>query len=52
MNEEDLRVSLEDNNLTVSGERKLEKEEKEENLHRMERRYGTFTRTFRLPYKR
>ena len=49
MNEEDLKVSLEDNTLTVTGERKFEKEEKEENFHRIERRYGTFTRTFRLP---
>lgn len=49
MNEEDLKVSLEDNTLTVGGERKFEKEEKEENFHRIERRYGSFTRTFRLP---
>lgn len=49
MNEEDLNVSLENNTLSVSGERKFEKEEKEENFHRIERRYGSFTRTFRLP---
>jgi HSP20 family protein len=49
VNEEDLNVSVENNTLTVSGERKLEKEEKEENFHRIERRYGAFTRTFRLP---
>ena len=49
MNEEDLNVSLENNILTVSGERKFEKEEKEENFHRIERRYGSFSRTFRLP---
>ena len=49
MNEEDLNVSLENNTLTVTGERKFEKEEKEENFHRIERRYGSFTRTFRLP---
>ncbi len=49
MNEEDLKVSVENNTLTVSGERKFEKEEKEENFHRIERRYGSFTRTFRLP---
>jgi HSP20 family protein len=35
--------------LTVSGERKFEKEEKEENFHRIERRYGSFARTFRPP---
>jgi HSP20 family protein len=49
VNEEDLNVSLENSTLTVSGERKFEKEEKEENFHRIERRYGSFTRTFRLP---
>jgi HSP20 family protein len=49
MKEEDLNVSLENNTLTVSGERKFEQEEKEENFHRIERRYGSFVRTFRLP---
>ena len=49
MNEEDLKVSLENNTLTISGERKFEKEEKEENFHRIERRYGTFYRSFTLP---
>lgn len=47
--EEDLDVQLENNTLTVKGERKFEKEEKEENFHRIERRYGTFLRTFRVP---
>ena len=49
VNEDDLNVSLENQTLTVSGERKFEKEEKEENFHRIERRFGSFTRTFRLP---
>jgi HSP20 family protein len=49
LNEEDINVTLENNTLTVGGERKFEKEEKEENFHRIERRYGSFTRTFRLP---
>jgi len=49
LNEEDINVTLENNTLTVSGERKFDKEEKEENFHRIERRYGSFTRTFRLP---
>ena len=49
LNEDDINVTLENNTLTVSGERKFEKEEKEENFHRIERRYGSFTRTFRLP---
>jgi HSP20 family protein len=49
VNEEDLDVQLENNTLTVKGERKFEKEEKEENFHRIERRYGSFLRTFRVP---
>ena len=40
---------MENNLLTVRGERNLEKEEKEENFHRIERRYGSFTRSFTLP---
>ena len=47
--EKDLDVSVENNTLTVKGERKFEKEEKEENFHRIERRYGSFTRSFTLP---
>src|SRR5712692_11388095 len=47
--EKDLDIKLENNTLTVRGERKFEKEEKEENFHRIERRYGSFARTFRLP---
>jgi HSP20 family protein len=47
--EKDLDVSVENNTLTVKGERKFEKEEKEENFHRIERRYGTFFRAFTLP---
>jgi HSP20 family protein len=42
-------VRVENNTLTVKGERKFEKEEKEENFHRIERRYGTFYRAFTLP---
>ena len=49
VNEEDLNVSVENSTLTIQGERKFEKEEKEENFHRIERRYGSFTRTFKLP---
>jgi HSP20 family protein len=49
VNEEDLDVRIENNTLTVKGERNFEKEEKEENFHRIERRYGSFARTFRLP---
>ena len=47
--EKDLDVSVEKNTLTVKGERKFEKEEKEENFHRIERRYGSFFRAFTLP---
>ena len=49
VNEADLDIQVEHNTLTVKGERKFEKEEKEENFHRVERRYGSFLRTFRLP---
>ena len=47
--EKDLDVRVENNTLTVHGERKFEKEEKEENFRRVERQYGTFTRSFTLP---
>ena len=47
--EKDIDVRLENNTLTVHGERKIEKEEKEENYRRVERQYGSFTRTFNLP---
>ena len=46
---EDLDIRVENNTLTVRGERKFEKEEKEENFHRVERRYGSFYRAFSLP---
>ena len=49
IDEADLSIQVENNILTVSGERKLEKEVKEENFHRVERRYGSFTRSFTLP---
>ena len=47
--EKDLDVRVENNTLTVRGERKFEREEKEENFHRIERRYGSFARSFTLP---
>ncbi len=47
--EKDLDVRVENSTLTVKGERKFEKEEKEENFHRIERRYGSFYRSFTLP---
>jgi HSP20 family protein len=49
IDEKDIDIRVENNNLTVRGERKLEKEEKEENYHRVERRYGSFFRSFTLP---
>jgi HSP20 family protein len=49
IDQKDLDVKVENNILTVSGERKFEKEEKEENFRRVERRYGSFTRSFTLP---
>jgi HSP20 family protein len=47
--EKDLDVRVENRTLTVKGERKFEAEEKEENFHRIERRYGSFYRAFTLP---
>lgn len=49
ISQQDINISLENNTLTVSGERKFQKNEKEENFHRIERRYGAFTRSFSLP---
>src|SRR5207244_851666 len=52
IDEKDIDVRIENNLLTVHGERKLEKEEKEEkeeNFRRVERQYGSFTRSFTLP---
>src|ERR1700719_2959290 len=49
IDEKDIDVRIENNVLTVHGERKFEKEEKEENYRRIERQYGSFTRTFTLP---
>ena len=48
--EKDIDVRIENNTLTVHGERKFEKEEKEENYRRVERQYGSFTRSFTLPH--
>jgi len=49
IDEKDIDIRLENNMLTIRGERKMEKEIKEENYHRVERRYGSFTRNFSLP---
>ena len=49
IDQKDLDVKVENNVLTIRGERKFEKEENEENFRRVERQYGSFTRTFTLP---
>lgn len=46
---EDLNVTVENGMLNISGERKFEKEEKKRKYHRVERSYGSFTRSFALP---
>ena len=45
----DINIEIEDNTLTIKGERKFEKEIKEENYHRIERAYGSFAHSFSLP---
>jgi HSP20 family protein len=47
--ENNIEIKIEDNTLTLHGERKFEKETKEENYHRIERAYGSFHRSFTLP---
>jgi HSP20 family protein len=49
LKKEDIKLSVEDNVLTLSGERKVEKETDKKNYHRVERAYGKFERSFRLP---
>jgi HSP20 family protein len=49
MKKEDVKVTVENGVLTISGERKFEKEEKKRKYHRVERGYGTFLRSFTLP---
>ena len=49
MDMKDIDVKIEDNTLRVRGERKLEKEDKKDNYHRIERYYGAFSRSFTLP---
>src|SRR5262245_49331070 len=46
---EDVKVSLNENTLSITGERRIENEEKREGYHRVERRYGQFYRSFTLP---
>ena len=49
MNAKDIEIKLENNVLTLKGERRFEKETEEKNYHRIEREYGTFSRSFALP---
>ncbi|MBI2814011.1 MAG: Hsp20/alpha crystallin family protein [Opitutae bacterium] len=49
MKREDVKVTVEDGVLTISGERRQEKEEKNRKYHRVEREYGSFVRSFTLP---
>jgi len=49
VDQKDLDIRVENHTLTVKGERKFEAEEKEQNFHRIERRYGSFFRAFTLP---
>ena len=49
MKKEDIKINVHDDVLTVSGERKYEKEEKGKKFHRVERAYGSFMRSFALP---
>jgi HSP20 family protein len=46
---DDVKITLQDNTLTIRGEKKQEKETKESNYHRLERSYGSFQRSFALP---
>jgi HSP20 family protein len=46
---DDVKVALEDGVLTIQGERKFEKEEKDRKVHRIERSYGKFLRSFTVP---
>ena len=49
IDQKDIDVHVEENTLIIQGERKLEREEKKQNYHRIERCYGTFRRSFSLP---
>lgn len=49
MKPEDVEISIENNVLTIRGERRFEKKDDSDNFHRVERSYGSFTRSFTLP---
>jgi len=50
IDEKDIEIKIENSTLTLKGDRKFEKETKEENFHRIERAYGSFYRSFTLPH--
>ncbi len=49
LKKEEVKVTVENGELTISGERRMEKEEKNKKFHRIERSYGSFVRSFTLP---
>ncbi len=49
MKKDDIKVTLSENVLTISGEKKAEREDKKKNYHRIERVFGSFTRSFYIP---
>ncbi len=49
MSKKEISISLENNVISISGEKKVENEEKDNNYHRVERSYGKFHRAFELP---
>lgn len=49
INKEDIKINIVDNSLIIEGEKKQEKEVKDENYYRVERRYGTFRRVIDIP---
>jgi HSP20 family protein len=49
VNREDIALRVENNTLTISGEKKMSNEVREEQYHRVERAYGSFSRSFTLP---
>jgi HSP20 family protein len=49
MKKENIKINVQDNVLSISGERKYEKEEKDKKYHRVERAYGSFIRSFTVP---
>jgi len=49
MKREDIKITLHNNSITISGEKKKVTESKDETIHRVERSYGSFSRTFEIP---